>query len=185
MQETALSLLPRWENFYVIMGTAAASLTGLMFVVITVSAGVRNRRSSDGIGAFSTPTVFHFGAALLVAAILSAPWSLLWNIDLLLALCGLGGVTYSMIVLRRLLRVRRQSTYTPVLEDWLWYIAFPLVSYIALVAAAMVLPANAALALFIIAGAVVLLVFIGIHNAWDVVIYTAFDFFQPDNKSQD
>src|SRR5438094_7753266 len=148
MQGTALSLLPTWESFYVIIGTAAASLTGLMFVVITLSAGVRNRRMSDGIGAFSTPTVFHFGAALLVAAILSAPWSMLWNIELLLALCGLGGVTYNMIVLRRVLRVLRQSNYNPVLEDWLWYIAFPLVSYIALIVAAMGLPSNAALALF-------------------------------------
>ena len=140
---------------------------------------------SDGIGAFSTPTVFHFGAALLVAAILSAPWSMLWNIELLLGLCGLGGVTYNMIVLRRLLRVLRQSNYNPVLEDWLWYIAFPLVSYIALIVAAILLPGNAALALFVIAAAAVLLVFIGIHNAWDVVIYTAFELFQHDNKSQD
>ena len=128
MQETALSLLPRWENFYVIIGTAAATLMGLMFVVITLGSGARNRRTSDAVGAFSTPTVFHFEVALLIAAILSAPWSMLWTIELLLALCGLGGVTYNMIVFRRVLRVLRQSTYNAVLEDWLWYIAFPLVS---------------------------------------------------------
>src|SRR5438270_1438864 len=150
MQEAAVLPLPTWQNFYVIIGSAAATLTGLMFVVITLSAGVRNRILSDGIGAFSTPTVFHFGAALLVAAILSAPWSMLWNIDLLHGLCSLGGVIYIVIVLRRLLRVRRQSDYNPVLEDWLWYIAFPLVSYIALFVAAMVLLGNALLAMFVI-----------------------------------
>jgi hypothetical protein len=185
MQETALSLLPRWGNFYVLIGTAAAALMGLMFVVITLSSGPRNRRTSDAVGAFSTPTVFHFEVALLIAAILSAPWSVLWIVDLLLGLCGLGGVTYTMIVLRRVLRVLRQSNYNAVLEDWLWYIAFPLVSYIALIVGAMMLPANAALALFVIAAAALLLVFIAIHNAWDVVTYTAFDLFQPDNKGQD
>jgi hypothetical protein len=140
-------------SFYVLVGTAAATLTGLMFVVMTVNPGVRNRRTSDGIGAFGTPNVFHFEAALLVAAILSAPWSMPWMVALLLGLCGVGGVAYMSIVLRRFLRVRRQSHYTPVL--------------------------------FIIAAAVVLLLFIGIHNAWDLVLFTAFELLQPENKSQD
>jgi hypothetical protein len=110
---------------------------------------------------------------------------MLWMVALFLGLRGVGGLAYILIVLRRFLRVRRQSHYNPVLEDWLWYITFPLVSYIALIAAAMVLPANAALALFVIAAAVLLLVFMGIHNAWDLVIFTAFELFQPENKSQD
>src|SRR5207249_4553926 len=129
--------------------------------------------------------VFHFEMVLLVAAILSAPWSILWNVDLFLGLCGLGGVAYIIIVLRRFLRVRRQSHYNTVLEDWLWYIVFPLVSYIVFIVAAMVVPVNAALALFVIAAAALLLVFIGIHNAWDLVIFTAFGLFQPENKNGD
>src|SRR5438445_2505873 len=76
MQEAGVSFLSTWQNFYVIIGSAAATLTGLMFVVITLIAGVRVRVSSasGGIAAFSTPTVVHFCATLLVAAILSAPW---------------------------------------------------------------------------------------------------------------
>jgi hypothetical protein len=185
MQEATLVSFATWQPFYVLVGTAAATLTGLMFVVITVNAGVRTRRTSDGIGAFGTPNVFHFGAVLLVAAILSAPWSILWISALLLGLCGVGGLAYLLIVLRRFLRVRRQSHYTPVLEDWLWYMLFPLVSYIALAVAALMLPANAAPALFVLAAAVVLLLFIGIHNAWDLVLFTAFELLQPQNKSQD
>src|SRR5689334_7521154 len=88
MQDAALLLLASWHNFYAILGTAAATLTGLMFVVITINARDRNRGASDGIGAFGTPNVFHFEMVLLVAAILSAPWPLLWNVDLCLGLCG-------------------------------------------------------------------------------------------------
>src|SRR5260370_8363038 len=73
MQEAVLSPLATWQNFYVIIGSAAATLTGLMFVVITLLAGVRRRRSSGALGAFTTPNVVHFGAVLLVAALLSAP----------------------------------------------------------------------------------------------------------------
>lgn len=188
MQDNALLFLSPWHTFYAIVGTAAATLTGLMFVVITLSAGARTRRNpgmSDGIGAFSTPTVFHFEIALLVAAILSAPWPMLWNVDLLLGLGGVGGVAYSMIVVRRVLRVRQQSNYTTVLEDWLWYIVFPLVSYIALVVATIMLPMNAALVLFVIAAAVIFLVFIGIHNAWDLVVFLAFELFKLENNNQD
>ena len=184
MQEAAVSPLATWQNFYVIIGSAAATLTGLMFVVITLIAGVRVRVSSasEPIAAFSTPNVVHFCAALLVAAILSAPWQALWQAGLLLGLSSLGGVMYVVIVVRR---TRRQTDYQPVLEDWLWHGVFPLVSYTALVVAAIVLPSNPVPALFVIGAATVLLLFIGIHNAWDNVTYIAFERSQSENKSQD
>ena len=184
MQEALLSPLAAWQNFYVLIGSAAATLTGLLFVVITLSAGVRVRVSSQrsGIAVFNTPNVVHFGAALLVAALLSAPWQALWTAALLLGLAGLGGATYVIIVLRR---ARRQTDYEPVLEDWLWHTVFPLVSYTALVVAAIMLPGHPAPALFVIAAATVLLRFIGIHNAWDNVTYLVLELSQPENKRQD
>ena len=181
MQEAVLSPLATWQNFYTIIGTAAATLTGLMFVVATLIAGVRVS-SSEAFATFNTPNVLHFGAALLVAAILSAPWQALWPAGLLLGLSGLGGVTYVVIVFRR---ARRQTDYQPVLEDWLWHTVFPLVSYTALAVAAILLPGHPAPALFVIAAGTVLLLFIGIHNAWDNVTYIAIDLSRPQNKSQD
>ncbi len=157
MQEAVLSPLATWQNFYVIIGSATATLTGLMFVVMTLIAGVRERRSSGALRAFTTPTVVHFGAVLLVAAILSAPWQALWPAGLLLGLSGLGGVTYIIIELRRALR---QTDYQAVLSDWLWYMVLPLVSYTALVVAAILLPGHPAPALFVIAAAT------GGRDAW-------------------
>jgi len=49
----------------------------------------------------------------------------------------------------------------------------------------MVLLGNPAPALFVIGAATVLLLFIGIHNAWDTVTYVALERSQPENKSQD
>jgi hypothetical protein len=182
MQEAAVLPLPTWQNFYVIIGSAAATLTGLMFVVITLTARVRNRRTNEAQGAFATPTVVHFCLVLLVAAILSAPWQALWNAGFLLGLTGLGGVTYDIIVV---LRARRQTDYQLVLEDWLWYTAFPIVSYIAFVFAAILLLVHPEPALFVIGAATLLLLFTGIHNAWDTVVYVAIDLYQPDNTNQD
>ncbi len=185
MQEAVVSPLTTWNNFYVIIGSAAAALTGLMFVVITLIAGVQARRSSRTIAAFGTPTVVHFCTALLVTAILSAPWQVLWNASLLLGLSGLGGVTYVVIVV---LRARHQTDYKLVLEDWLWHTMLPFVSYTALVVAAIMLPSNPVPTLFVIGAVSVLLLFIGIHNAWDTVTYVAIGIAQPqqsENKSQD
>jgi hypothetical protein len=182
MQGAVLSPLASWQNFYVIIGTAAATLTGLMFIVITLLVGLRVSVAGNGIAAFNTPNVVHFGAALLIAALLSAPWQVLWNVSLLLGLLGIAGMTYTVIVIRR---ARHLTTYQPVMEDWLWHSIFPLVSYTAFVVAAIGLLGNPTLALFIIGGALVLLLFIGIHNAWDNVTYLVLEIAQSENKPRD
>ena len=184
MQEAALSPLASWQSFSILIGTAAATLTGLMFVVATLIAGVRVRvsASSEAFATFNTPNVVHFGIAGLVAAILIAPWQALWTAGLLLGLAGLAGLSYVIIVLRR---ARRQTDYQLVLEDWLFHTLLPLVSYSALLVGALLLPGYPAPALFVIAAATVLLLFIGIHNAWDNVTYIALELSQPENKRQD
>ncbi len=184
MQEAGLSLLARWQNFYVIIGAAAATLTGLMFVATTLYAGVRIEVSSAraGLEAFATPTLVHFALALLVAAILSAPWQALWQAGLLLALTGLGGVTLVVIAIRW---ERRQSEYHSKLADWLWYRTLPLLAYLALVVTGILLPRSPAPVLFVVGAATVLLLLIGIRNAWDSVTYLAIERARPDRKSQD
>ena len=70
----SVATLMEWRNFYNIVGTAAASLTGLQFVVIALVAQARPRSGSHEIAAFGSPNVAHFCAALFIAATLSAPW---------------------------------------------------------------------------------------------------------------
>jgi hypothetical protein len=185
MSEAVLVPLAAWQNFYVIIGSAAATLTGLLFVVITLLSGALGRVSSpwSGIRVFSTPNVMHFGAALLIAALLSAPWPALWPAGLLVGLAGLGGVIYVFIVLWEVRH--RLASYHLVLSDWLWYTLLPLIAYTALLVAGILLPISAALALFVIAGGTLLLVIMGIRNAWDVVTYMVIESPQSQNKSQD
>ncbi len=180
--EVAASPLTAWHDFYVIIGPAAATLTGLVFVVITLVAGMRERQSGSGTATFSTPTVVHFCAALGVAAALSAPWPAFRQAGVLLGLAGLAGAAYVAIVARRM---RRQAAYQPVLEDWLWHVAFPLVSYGALVVAAAVLPGDPTPALFVVGAATVLLLFIGIHNAWDSVTYIVVERLGREGEGKD
>ena len=166
------AVLTAWSNFYIIIGSSAAALTGLMFVVVTLVAGVRSRSSSDaheGTGTFSSPTVVHFCAAFLIAGILSAPWQSLVQVAALIALSGLSGILYMVVVTYRATRL---TVYRPLPEDWAWYTILPFVAYIVIaVAGALLLVFPTAP--FALAGATMLLIFIGIHNAWDIVTYIA------------
>jgi len=174
MQGPELPLLRDWQNFYMIMGTAAATLTGLMFVVTTLMAGIDAHLSTlnAAVSAFNTPTVVHFGTALLLAGVLSAPWQTFSSLSLLLGLLGLGMVFYSIIVLRRMWRVPH---YQSTLEDWLWYMAFPLLAHVLLTVAAFVLPKNPSAALYIVGLVMMLLLLVGIRNAWDMVTFLAIE----------
>lgn len=160
--------LSAWESFYVIVGSSGAALIGLQFVVIAVIADRRPLATGGSISAFGTPTVVHFGGALIISAIMSAPWPSLVPASVVLALGGLGGLVYGVIVVRH---ARRQTEYEPMGEDWLWYSILPCTAYAALGVAALWLRARSQLALFVVAGAALSLLLIGIHNAWDTVTY--------------
>jgi hypothetical protein len=164
--------LAAWQSFYVIVGAAAAALTGLQFVAIAILAQQGVPATSREIAAFGTPTIVHFSATLFVSAILSAPWQSLWKVSIVLVLSGLAGVVYSLIVFRR---TKAQMIYQPVFEDWLWFNVFPLFAYVLLLISAIFLGSRPHRALFVIAAAVFLLLVTGIHNAWDGVTYIAIE----------
>lgn len=177
-----MSLLAAWESFYVIIGSSAAALTGLQFVVIALVAESRRRSTHREIAAFGTPTIVHFCAVLLVSATLSAPWHELSNAGLAAGLCGAAGLAYVVIVVRR---ARRQTGYRPVLEDWLWHAVFPFVSYATLFAAGILLPRDPEAVLFVIGATALFLLFIGIHNAWDTVTFVVVEWQEAPKKSED
>ena len=164
--------LAEWQNFYVIVGSSAGALIGLQFVVITLIADMPlGRGEAQTSGAFTTPSVVHFGVVLFLSAVLSAPWSGIATPSALWGFAGLCGIIYELIVTRRL---RNQTLYTPVFEDWLFHVVLPIAAYAMLVASALVDHSRARPALFLLAGAALLLLFIGIHNAWDLVTYHVF-----------
>jgi hypothetical protein len=170
VEDASLLPLKAWESFYVIVGSSAAALTGLMFVVITLMAD-RRQRPGGALDAFGTPTIVHFCGALAAAAIVSAPWPSLGMVAWVIGIVGIASVVYVLIVNRR---ARRQSAYQPVLEDWIWHIVLPLMAYLLFIATAIFMTAHP-MALFGIGAGSLLLVFIGIHNAWDTVTYIALD----------
>ena len=85
-------------------------------------------------------------------------------------MCGAAGVVYGVIVV---IRARRQTGYRPVFEDWLWHAVLPLIAYALLLVGAVMLRSYPQPVLFVVGATTLLLLFIGIHNAWDTVTYIA------------
>jgi hypothetical protein len=165
--------LTHWESYYVIVGSSAAALTGLQFVVMALihdspSRGVPT--SLRAVAAYGSPTIVHFCVSLAIASIIAAPWSSMGGVSASMTILGLAGIAYDFIVFRRAFR---QQEYKPELADWIWHSALPLIAHAAILFAAISLQRNPHDSLFVIGGASLLLLFIGIHNSWDTVTYLA------------
>lgn len=168
MHDAIPSPLLAWQSFYTIVGSASAALIGLQFVAIALVAGQIRRPTWKELDAFATPTIRHLGACLLVSSMLCAPWPSLAVTGIALAVCGAISVAYGVVVIHR---ARYQTRYQMVFEDWLWHLALPLLAYASLGVSALALARETNVSLFVIAGTTLLLLFIGIHNAWDTVTY--------------
>ena len=161
-----MNWLDGWQNFYVILGSSAAALTGLMFVATALLTDFRG--TEQQLEAFGTPTVVHFSAALLASLALTAPWRTMLAVRLTIGLLSLAGIVYTVIVTGR---ARRQTGYAPVVEDWLFHTILPLAAYVGGAMAAVLLPHWPAELMFAFAVAAVLLLVVGLHNAWDTVTF--------------
>jgi hypothetical protein len=162
--------LSPWESFYVIVGSSAAALTGLQFVVMALVSETQSRAGMHEIEAFATPNVVHFCVVLLLSAILSSPWPSLHALAVCAGIVAVAGVVYALIVARR---ARRTPNYSAVLEDWIFHVALPLVAHVAVLVGAFTLDASPYYTMFVFAAASLVLLFAGIHNAWDTATYIA------------
>jgi hypothetical protein len=163
--------LAEWDSFYGIVGSSAGALIGLQFVVMTLIAERPPIRAAEAGAAFATPTVVHFGAVLLLAALLRAPWRSITIPAALLGLMGFSGAVYAVIVARRM---RKQGIYQPEFEDWLCHALLPLAAYAMLALSPFAALSLTRPALFGVGAAALLLLFLGIHNTWDAVSYHVF-----------
>jgi uncharacterized membrane protein len=158
----------KWDNFYVIVGSAAGALIGLQFVVLTLIAERPSTGTAEAGAAFASPTIVHFTTALLLSALLQVPWPTMNVVAVLWSLMGLYGVVYTLLVVRRM---RRQSAYKPMFEDWMFHVVLPLIAYAGLALTYFDAFSHTSEALLGVGVATLLLLCIGIHNAWDNVSY--------------
>jgi hypothetical protein len=163
--------LAKWDSFYVIAGSAAGTLIGLQFVMMTLIAGKPRTAAAEAGAAFATPTIVHFSVVLFLAALSRAPWQGIAIIAGVWGVMGLSGVVYALMIARRM---RKQGAYRPQFEDWIYHAALPLIAYGILAVSSFTAVVHTREALFGVGGAALLLLLVGIHNAWDSIAWHVF-----------
>jgi hypothetical protein len=164
------SLLAGWDNFYVITGGAAGGLTGLTFVVITLAADA-HRVKPVAVKAFVSPTIVHFGTVLALAAYLTMPRHTVASLSFGLGAVGLAGLVYMATIAAAIHRIK--SAYTPVLDDWIWNVILPALCFCLLLTVALLFSTLPKQCPYGIAAAIMLLMIVGIHNAWDIAVWNS------------
>src|ERR1700733_8259408 len=97
-----------WDNFFILTGSASATLVGLLFVSITLGAGLSTARGTVGTRVLLTPTVAHLGSVLFQClAVVLVPWPSGRPAGILLGLSGLTGLIYQI----HLERMRRKVNF--------------------------------------------------------------------------
>ena len=168
METTPTALFHEWHDFYILVGTASATLVGLMFVAASIGAAVFSEANRAALAAFITPTVVHFASVLFacfVAVIPSHGWHSLGGV---IGIGGLAGAIYSG---RILVHVIIRHSFNVDLTDRMFYALIPLVAYLLAVAAAVLLFVQSRMGADLIAVALLVLLFAGVRNAWDMMVW--------------
>jgi len=169
MSPLADALAP-WHEFYALLGGASATMIALLFVAVSVGAGVFSSTRRAPLRAFLSATVVHFSSILAACLIVLAPirdWVLFGG---LILGAGMLGLVYSALVCRD--TVRDGVIKSIDLEDRTWYLALPVVGYLLETASGAALARRYDQGCVALALSMGLLLVIAIHNAWDITVWS-------------
>ena len=162
-------LLETWHEFYLLIGTAGLTLSGLLFVVVSFGARTVADQAATGVRAFVSPNAVNFTAALVVAAVLLAPAVPRLVVGWFLCFGALASLAY--LASTKVHRRWRENKLGAL--DWIWFVGLPVLSYSMLLLSGIGVLLQADSSMYGVAFAVVLLLITGIRNAWDLVLWMA------------
>src|SRR5258706_15038710 len=87
--------LEAWHDFYLVVGTGAAALTGLLFVIVSLGPHVVAGHLRTSVRAFVSPIAMHFTAVLIASSVMLVPELPMPFLGALLAAGGIGGLIYT------------------------------------------------------------------------------------------
>ena len=167
MAVPAVEAFHAWHDFYVLLGTGAATLIGAMFVVASIGSSFLTEKNEPQIRAFMTPTVIHLSTVLLGCLLAMVP-SLDWPAaSVAFGIGSLAGLVYSA---RTALRVAGSQV---IFVDRIWYGVVPMFAYGVIFAGAVMLLLQPRVALETLAVGLVLLVVASVRNSWDLIVFYA------------
>jgi len=161
-----------WDNFFVLLGTAAAGLIGLLFVVVTLTTGLERSRALRAGGIYMTPIAVHFGTVLAISACTLVPRLTPLQLAVLIAVFAALGFSAAMRTCFGIVDFHRGAD-PPHWSDFWGYGAAPASAYLLFEASAYGVWRGAAWAPYLLAGMMLVLLLVAIRNAWDLLTWMA------------
>ncbi len=158
--------LKEWHDFYVLVGTAGATLLALLFVAASLGAGFLTDERREATRTFMSPVVIHFTSVFFLSAIALFPSHQAKFFAAMIGATALIGATLSTYITVQVVR----TDMTNYVEDYLAYGILPGLGYLALLAAAASIYLDKEFGLDALAGALLLLAVVSIRNAWDLTL---------------
>jgi hypothetical protein len=155
--------LSDWRDFYVTIGTASGAIVGASFIVATLASELKER--TVGLRGFITPTAVYLGSVLVGSAILTVPTLTPFSLAVLLGVGGTAGAIYAVIVATRIWKMNLD------LADRACYVVIPILAYSAIAAAAFLESWAVDWTFDTLAGALVIILIVGMRNAWDMATF--------------
>jgi hypothetical protein len=160
-----------WSDYFFMLGSAAAALIGLMFVVATLTAGRDRNELEAGKKLYTTPIVWHLAIVVLLSGgAVAPPVPLQWLAAAALAL-GTIGVGYAIYITFGIFRAQLASNFSG--YDAFWYGIAPGIIYVVMGMSGWPMLHSEPLGATLLAAAVMALLLVSIHNEWDLVTYLA------------
>jgi hypothetical protein len=161
-----------WHEFYLLIGTAAATFVALLFVAVSIGAGSMSAESASATRIYMSPVIFHFTSILFISLIVLIPSHPRELHAALIALNAVAGAAASILICTRVFVGARGPSEVDWI-DWLAYGVSPVLAYVGALAAAVLLFANSAVAPDFLSAAVLVLLIANIRNAWDITLVMA------------
>ena len=161
-----------WQNFYVLTGTAAATLVGLMFVAVTFGSSLVTPQTSASARAFLDPTFAHFVQVLLIACLVLIPTMGATLLGVLLLVIGALRIASLFSVYGGMREAQRAKSDVE-LSDWMTGIVLPLFCHLLLGASGAAFLLGYAAAFNALATVTVAILLIGVFGAWELMVWMA------------
>jgi hypothetical protein len=157
-----------WHDFFMLAGTSAATLMGLVFVAVSLGGNLK-RGSMRMLETFVSPIVLQFGYVLLLAALVVVPTHRARTLGLMAGALALFVLLNVLDVLRGMVAHHRAGMVTR--NKWLWNFGLPFIASFTAVAASAAVFRGATGALDLLAGTSAAFLLIGVRNTWKLVMW--------------
>jgi hypothetical protein len=158
--------LHEWHEFYILLGTAGATLLALLFVAVSLGTGFLSSKDQQGTRTFMSPVVIHFTSVFFLSAVCLVPSHGPVFFAVLIAGTAVVGVAVSIVISVWVVR----TEMTQYLPDYLAYGLLPVGAYLALLVASIMIYLGRDYALEVLAGGLLLLAIVNVRNAWDLTL---------------